>query len=314
MLDNDDLVIMQRRFSIINLAISIMLLLYYALFFVFDFEELSVHTLIFSSLIFVFVIEYIMSKRYFWNSDYLYKLVKFIELCISTLIILRSDTFGTNVVLFSFIYFMIAFQVEYTFDLTETFSFICAIIFSGLPMIVVFFIKLVFGQQSNFWVFIIIMFSMVLVTCITSIIYGNSYFLKILYKKINKLNGLAAVSIEENDSMKVMQTKLLQSNEQLSIQRFRLEQANEIISKNNIEMKLQSDISKYFSNTLDKKEIVNLVVQSVFTNLKCDFVHMGIYSEKYDNLYIYDTKYSENSKIGSKNLSAIENEKLIIDV
>ena len=306
LLDNDDVVIIERKFSLFNLVISIMLLVYYSTFWFFGYEELGVDTLIFCSIIFVFLIEYISANYNFWSSDFLYKIIKFLELLIASIIILRCNGFEVNVVLFAIIYYMIAFQAGFTFDITEGYSFVGLIVFSSMPMVTVVLFNLVLGKQSNFWAFVFIMFAVVLVTCIFELTYGNAYVLKNLYGKINKLNGVATSSIVENDSMKVMQNKLVQSNEQLSKQRFELEQANEKISKINEEMRLQSEIIRHFSNNLNINEVVDSVVNSVFTKLSCDLIHIGVYSEKHDDLYIYNTKYSEKSQISNKNLSLIE--------
>lgn len=307
MLDNDSVVIIQKKFSLYNLVMSLMLLVYYSTFMLFDYEELGVDTLIFCSIIIMFFIEYISGKYNFWSSDFMYKLIKFMEMLISSIIIFRCNGFEVNVILFALIYYMIAFQTGFTFDITEGYSFVSFIVYSCIPMISVVLINLVLGKQSNFWAFVFLMFTVVFVACSFEFVYGSAYILKNLFGKINKLNGLASTSMVENDSMKVMQNKLVTSNEQLSKQRFELKQVNEKISKINEEIQLQNDIIRCFTSNINANELLKLVADSVYSKLLCDFVHIGIYSEKHNGLYVYETRFSDKSLIKEKNLSEIEN-------
>ena len=155
-------------------------------------------------------------------------------------------------------------------------------------------------------------FIIVIALCMFSAVIYNitcrlSEFALLFYNKINSLNGIAAVSKEESDSIKIQKDKLEQINEQLSIERFKFKQANEIILKNNEEIKIQNTIVNAAAKALDLKKLLEYLTEATMVSMKLDFVSFLILTdEEGERRFEYSSKYSRASSIDTSNLERME--------
>lgn len=315
MLDNKELNIIEKKFSLLNIILSVLLLLYYFLFVWFDYEELGFNTFIFSGLITCFVIEYILSQYEFIHSDFIFKIIKFSELLAAAAIISASAGLETSVIIYTMIYIMVSFQVIITYDITETYSMIESIIFNIVPMCIWMFYHLIFDKHDNFWSFMFIIFTVIFFVCLMNITKGFAEIISRLFNKITQLDDIAYVNRKENDDMKTTKDKLVHTNEQLSIQRFKLQEANERIIINNAEMKLQREITKRFLDSLDIQELPDIIANEVFNSLDCDLFSMNVLYRTDNNklIWIHKSKYSDRSLIREDTIEQIESKDFVID-
>lgn len=307
MLSREDLLLFERKFSDINIIATSMILIYYLLFIMFG----NIHSVdeIYTAAGFAAVIlaDFIFihfRKNY---NDILRKVLKYIMLLLLGWTLLLTDTMLYSTIIAMAFYFSVSFQSLFLFDITESYSRIWAVIFICSPVSLIFFTEMIFNVQSNFMIFII-----VIVLCVVSAVIYNitcrlSELALLFYNKINSLNGIAAVSKEESDSIKIQKDKLEQINEQLSIERFKFKQANEIILKNNEEIKIQNTIVNAAAKALDLKKLLEYLTEATMVSMKLDFVSFLILAdEEGEGRFEYSSRYTNVSKIVRTNLEQIE--------
>lgn len=312
-LNETDLLKIQKKMSAINIILSIILIVYYMLFYWFNYKDLGINSLIFASIIILFLIEYITSKFDYFESDFMYKTLKLGEMIACAILAFHCGDFVINILLFGALYYIIAIQTLITYDVTEGYSKIVAVIFNTLPMMAIVAYEAILNHNTNFWVFLFIFFIVIFALCQLCFVEGFAYIVDDLYNKINSLNGIASTNQEENDNMKVAQAKLVQANELLSLQKFKLQKANEQITRNNMEMGLQNSITKNFSNSLDINEILSIIINAVVENLECDLCNAGIvyHNDNQEDMVFNYSKYTDKSRINSKIIENIESLKFI---
>lgn len=316
MLDSKELTLIEKKFSFLNIILSGLLLIYYFLFVWFEYEELGFNTLFFSAMIICFLTEYILSRFQYMNSDFIFKIIKFCELLMVSVIICTGTKFLVSIIIYTIIYMMVTFQVLITYDITEAYSIAGAILFNALPVCSVMLYHLIFDEQGNFGSFVLIIFTMIFMICMLNIVSCFSGILRYLYDKITRLNDIASVNRKENHNMKSTQDKLVHANEQLSIQKFKLQEANEKITMNNAEMKLQREITKKFLDSLDIHELPGIITDEVFHHLDCDLFSMNVLYRN-DNkklIWIHQSKYTDRSKIHEETVKKIESKEFVIDI
>lgn len=316
MLDNRELSLIEKKFSFLNIIISVFLIIYYFLFVWFEYEEMGVNTFLFSLLILFFVIEFILSRYEYLKSDFVFKIIKFCELFTVSVIVFASAGFETNIILYTIIYSMVSVQVLLTYDITEPYSIIGSIIFNIIPMCMVTAYYLIFNKSDNFWIFAFIDFSIIFILCLLNITGCLSGVISHLFEKIKKLNDDVSVNRVENDNMKSTHDKLVHANEQLSIQRFKLQEANDKITMNNAEMKLQKNITDKFLDSMDIKELPDIITSAVFEHLDCDLFSMNVLYKNADNdlMWLHNSKYTERTLINSDVIDRIESKNLVTDI
>ncbi len=313
MLDEKELLIVERKLSLMNIIIAAFLLMYFSLFYWFNYRELGINAIIFSSIIILFSIEFVLSRFNYFQSDFLYKILKFSEMVSCAAIAFYCGGLEMNILIFGTIYGLVSLQSAITYDITENYSKIAVICFDSIPMAAVILCEIIINGGSNFLAFLFILFLMVFGICQFCFIDSLAGIVDKLYFKINSLNGIAATNQEENDIMKANQTKLLQANEQLSLQRFKLQKANEQITRNNMEMQLQNSITKNFTNSLDIDNVLKVIVDTVAGNLKCDLCNIGIicHEDNEEDVCIHYSCYSDKSLINADMLKKIENYRFV---
>jgi len=313
LLNEEELLIVKRRSSLFNMILVAGLCIYHLMFYTFNEDVAKINIYFFLSLTLLFMLEFMLGKYDFFKSDFLYIIIKMVELTMTMIIVFNARNFIINSIIYVILYCLIALQLFVTYDVTEIYSKIEAIFLSSLPMLGVTLFEIIFNGINNFYVFVFIAFIIIIEFCeyVSLDIYAE--VLDKLYVKINSLNGIASVNREENNSMKVTQAKLLQTNEQLSIQRFKLQEANEQITRNSEETQLQNYIMKNFTSSLDIDKMLEITIDAIMDGLKCDLVSIGIISNEpnEDVNFIKHSEYTKESGINEELIKGIESRRFI---
>lgn len=214
MLNEEELLIVKRKLSLFNMILVAGLCVYHLMFYIFKEDAAKINIYLFLSLALLFMLEFMLGKYDFFKSDFLYIIIKMVELTMTMIIVFNTRNFIINSIIYMMLYCLIALQLFVTYDVTEIYSKIEAIFLSSLPMLGVTLFEIIFNGINNFYVFVFIAFIIIIEFCeyVSLDIYAE--VLNKLYMKINSLNGIASVNREENNNMKVTQAKLLQTNEQ----------------------------------------------------------------------------------------------------
>lgn len=307
MLSREDLLLFERKFSDINIITASMILIYYLLFIMFGNVHMIDEIYVAAGFAAAVLADFIFMHFLTVHNDIFKKFLNYLMLLLlGWTVILTEPVLYSTIIIIAF-YFSISFQSLFLFDITESFSRMSAMVFTCSPISLVFLINMIYSNQSNFMIFII-----VIALCVVSIVIYNitcrfSEFAILFFNKINSLNGIAAVSKEKSDSIKIQKDKLEQINEQLSIERFKFKQANEIISKNNEEIKIQNTIVNAAAKALDIKKLLEYLTEATMVSMKLDFVSFLIVcNEEEDNRFEYSSKYTGTSNVGKINLKQIE--------
>ena len=307
MLSREDLLLFERKFSDINIIATSMILIYDLLFITFG--NLYLVDEIYTAAGFVAVVLVDFIFVHFLNSynDNLKKVLKYIMLLLlGWTALLTGSMLYSTIIAMSF-YFSVSFQSLFLFDITEPYSRIWAVVFTCSPVSLIFFIGMICNDQSNFMIFIIVITLCAVSAVVYNITCRLSEFALMFFNKINSLNGIAAVSKEESDSIKIQKDKLEQINEQLSIERFKFKQANEIILKNNEEIKIQNTIVNAAAKALDLKKLLEYLTEATMVSMKLDFVSFLILTdEEGEERFEYSSRYTKASSVAKSNLERME--------
>lgn len=325
MFDNKETIEIEKISSYFNLLLAGIIIIYYLLFGIFDFEEFRPNDIVFALSIFVLGLDFMIGNVDYFKSDVVIKVIKFLELQMFTIFAFNSNGFVTNIFIAAMMYFLISFQVLILFDITEIYSKIEVVVFNSIPIAIAQFSQIFFYKNFDEASLIYICAICIVIFCEISVSNSLAVIFDKLYKKIFDLNGALTVNKEENDTMKTTQEKLVQVNEQLSLQRFKLEKANEQILKNSEEDKLLNLINKDLSIIDDLYSLIHRICKNIMTHMKTDICYIGIvnnedFSEK---SYIKTYDYTKNSKISEENIACfeksdfvrkyIEDEEMVID-
>ena len=307
MLNREDLLLFERKFSDINIIATSMILIYYLLFIMFGNIHLADEIYTATGFVAVVLTDFIFVHFLKSYNDILKKVLKYIMLLLLGWTVLLTDTMLYSTIIAMSLYFSISFQSLFLFDITEAYSRVWAVIFACSPIFLIFFTGIIYNDQSNFMIFIIVISLCVISAVVYNITCRLSEFALMFYNKINSLNGIAAVSKEESDSIKIQKNKLEQINEQLSIERFKFKQANEIILKNNEEIKIQNTIVNAAAKALDLKKLLEYLTEATMVSMKLDFVSFLILAdEEGERRFEYSSRYTKASNIVKKNLERME--------
>ena len=110
MLDEKELLIVERKLSLMNIIIAAFLLMYFSLFYWFNYRELGINAIIFSSIIILFSIEFVLSRFNYFQSDFLYKILKFSEMVSCAAIAFYCGGLEMNILIFGTIYGLVSLQ------------------------------------------------------------------------------------------------------------------------------------------------------------------------------------------------------------
>lgn len=308
MFDNKETIEIEKISSYFNLLLAGIIIVYYLLFGILEFEDFRPNDIVFALSIFMLGLDFMIGSFDYFKSDVVIKIIKYLELQMFTIFAFNSNGFATSIFIAAMMYFLISFQVLILFDITEIYSKIEVVVFNSIPIAIAQFSQVFFNKKFDEASLIYICAIGIFVICEISVSNSLAVVFEKLYKKIFDLNGALTVNKEENDSMKSTQEKLVHANEQLSLQRFKLEKANEQILKNSEEDKLLNMINKDLSIIDDLYSLIHRICKNIMIHMKTDFCYIGVvndddFSEK---SYIKTYDYTKDSKINEENISCFE--------
>lgn len=308
MLEQKEILKIEKISSYLNLILAGALIVYFLFFNFFSYTNLQPEEISFAFSITILGVDFILGKFEYFKSDFIIKIVRFAELLVFAIFTLNASGFVANIIIGAMIYCIISLQVFILFDITEKFSKIEAVVFALLPMVIVITINIIIKGYSNFYIMEYICFIFISVICEIISMTCLSFVYDVLFDKISNLNNDIQINKEENDIMKLTQTKLLNTNQQLSIQRFKLEQANQQITKKNEESQLLNSINKDLAAIKDVDKLIRKICDNIKKYMKTDFCYIGIisYSDSDKNVFYKYYDFSEKSKITSANTAFFE--------
>jgi len=101
---------------------------------------------------------------------------------------------------------------------------------------------------------------------------------------------------EANESLLLFQEKLRKVNEEIGIQKIRVESANRQVNKSNAEMKVQNEVLKYVSSTIDQKELLQKASQSLRDSMDLKFCVVAMYDVSNENQLVYSESHRDISE------------------
>lgn len=100
---------------------------------------------------------------------------------------------------------------------------------------------------------------------------------------------------EINENLMLYQDKLRKVNEELGIQKIRVESANRQVRKSNSEMKVQNEVLKYVSSTIDKHELLKKASQSLLDSMQLKFCAVSLRDVSDESKWIYHESHNDIS-------------------
>ena len=156
MLNREDLLLFERKFSDINIIATSMILIYYLLFIMFGNIHLADEIYTATGFVAVVLTDFIFVHFLKSYNDILKKVLKYIMLLLLGWTVLLTDTMLYSTIIAMSLYFSISFQSLFLFDITEAYSRVWAVIFACSPIFLIFFTGIIYNDQSNFMIFIIV--------------------------------------------------------------------------------------------------------------------------------------------------------------
>lgn len=100
---------------------------------------------------------------------------------------------------------------------------------------------------------------------------------------------------EINENLMLYQDKLRKVNEELGIQKIRVESANRQVSKSNAEMKVQNEVLKYVSSTIDQHELLVKASLSLRDSMQLKFCAVAMRDVADESKMVYHESHSNIS-------------------
>lgn len=128
---------------------------------------------------------------------------------------------------------------------------------------------------------------------------------------------------EANENLLMFQEKLRKVNEELGIQKIRVESANRQVNKSNAEMKVQNEVLKYISSTIEQKELLQKATEALCTAMDMKFCCLimrdaadekaFVYHETHKNISDSFMEYLKESVLGERLSELFRLEKMYTD-
>lgn len=102
---------------------------------------------------------------------------------------------------------------------------------------------------------------------------------------------------EVNENLLLYQDKLRKVNEELGIQKIRVESANRQVNKSNAEMKVQNEVLKYVSSTIDQQELLQKASLSLRESMQLKFCAVAMRDVADESRLLYHENHSNISDV-----------------
>lgn len=164
------------------------------------------------------------------------------------------------------------FDLVFRVDFTDMYTRLIIMSISAFPIALLAIVEqLFFAKIGNSYAIDMIS---VVGTLIVTVSYGSKIFtdwIHMFERKLLEQRRKNENAIEANESLMLYQDKLRRVNEELGIQKIRVESANRQVSKSNAEMKVQNEVLKYVSSTINQEELMEKAAQSLKESMSLKF-------------------------------------------
>lgn len=106
-------------------------------------------------------------------------------------------------------------------------------------------------------------------------------------KKLLEQRRLNENAAEANENLLMFQEKMRKVNEEIGIQKIRVESANRQVNKSNAEMKVQNEVLKYVSSTIEQKELLQKASRALQDSMGLKFCIVAMQDVSDSNKLMY---------------------------
>lgn len=164
------------------------------------------------------------------------------------------------------------FDLLFRVDYSDMYSRLMVLSVSAFPIALLTIIEqLFFEKVGNSYTIEMISVVAALIVTISSLSKIFVEWVSSFEKKLLEQRRKNENATEINENLMLYQDKLRKVNEELGIQKIRVESANRQVSKSNSEMKVQNEVLKYVSSTIDQHELLKKASQSLLTSMQLKF-------------------------------------------
>lgn len=188
------------------------------------------------------------------------------------------------------------FDLVFRIDFTDMYSRLMVMSVSAFPIALLTIVEQLFvaNIRNSYTIEMIsvvaAMIVMVSNVCKIFVDWVSSYEKKLLEQRRKNENAT-----EVNENLLLYQDKLRKVNEELGIQKIRVESANRQVNKSNAEMKVQNEVLKYVSSTIDQQELLQKASQSLWESMQLKFCAVAMHDVADESKLLYHENHSNIS-------------------
>ncbi len=185
------------------------------------------------------------------------------------------------------------FDLIFRIDFTDMYSRLMVMSVSSFPIALLTIIQQLFfakvGSAYTIEMISVVAALIVTVSCVSKIFidWVSAYEKKLLEQRRKNENAE-----EANENLLVFQEKLRKVNEEIGIQKIRVESANRQVNKANAEMKVQNEVLKYVSSTIEQTELLKKASQSLRDSMDLKFCVVAMFDVSDENKLVYSESHS----------------------
>lgn len=185
------------------------------------------------------------------------------------------------------------FDLIFRIDFTDMYSRLMVMSVSSFPIALLTIIQQLFfakvGSAYTIEMISVVAALIVTVSCVSKIFidWVSAYEKKLLEQRRKNENAE-----EANENLLVFQEKMRKVNEEIGIQKIRVESANRQVNKANAEMKVQNEVLKYVSSTIEQTELLKKASQSLRDSMDLKFCVVAMFDVSDENKLVYSESHS----------------------
>ncbi|MDE6233139.1 MAG: sensor domain-containing diguanylate cyclase [Lachnospiraceae bacterium] len=295
----------QKKFSKNNRYIADVLAVYCVLILIFGKYTNALEFVFDFFIVFLLYLDWFAGKRFYWHVKFVFRILKQAILVFSAVGMIYNSGIYLTIVIMATIYIAVFFQYLFLFDVVEDFYRLTALIETMMPLGIVTFGYYIFYGESNFEIFLVLVFLMLMCVVIMCDLNVSSSVIDKLMNDMYRQERLAINSNKEYEKLKVYQSRLVHANEQLSIQKFQMEKLNDNINNQKRQMELEYRILKHITGALELGKLMDFITSGIIENIEVDLCFILVYdTDKSEEIQkkFYSMKYSEESMLNDKTL------------
>lgn len=265
---------LQKIFTRFNRVIYI-ILLFYIIIQQFAAVQVKISKISMIGAIIISLIEYRLDYKNKQEISF-YILLRYLQWSVSAIIFIlakESSLMGIGMIL------LFLFSVEYflLFDFVESYYRIVYILSISIPLVIGCLIKGILKNSIDRDILILLL--IVSLYCLVLFLFSSLFSAYIIEKNkqvFSKERQLETIA-EVNEQLREHQEKIKKANEQLGIQKIELQTAYYEINRVNKEIRIQNDILKYISSSLEIGKLMILITDSILKEIGVDFCAIILY-------------------------------------